>query len=303
MRNSLQTADNRYCAARPAHGTRHTERPKYTVQEEGSRLRGLGERVERRWMHAKVGRGGRRVHCAQKLARQGRCGINARGAILYKCQNTKGANRVHKFLSRCTDAFMEVFWPQIQCSVAGPTGQALAPGHTNPKPTRSGANPMSLWPGHISSVFATQPPSVFGTQHSSDPKILASTVGGCDDHAAHKRPQRQYETWETRAPATAGKTAMAFTTRWEVLCAGFPNNNHKRNPLHSSAEARHQNMRTSSRRERRLKPAFAQLRWKSVDKMEIHPTLEAKHRMCHTRQHRWKPPQMGALQAGTQSAE
>lgn len=45
---------------------RHTERPTHAVQGEGYRFKGLGERVKRRWKHAKVGRGGRRKNCALK---------------------------------------------------------------------------------------------------------------------------------------------------------------------------------------------------------------------------------------------
>lgn len=42
------------------------EKPKNTVQEEGLRMRELGERVERRWMNARDGRGEMRVQCVQK---------------------------------------------------------------------------------------------------------------------------------------------------------------------------------------------------------------------------------------------
>ena len=69
---------------------------------------------------------------------------------------------------------------------------------------------------------------------------------------------------------------MASKTRWAVLCAWFNHDNHHRSPAHPAAEARHRNMHTNSRRTRKPKPVFAQLKLNLTVTMEIHPALKPK---------------------------
>lgn len=69
---------------------------------------------------------------------------------------------------------------------------------------------------------------------------------------------------------------MASKTRRAVLCAWFNHNNHHRSPAHPAAEAIQRKMHTYSRRTRRPKPVFAQLKLNSAVRMEIHPALKPK---------------------------